>query len=179
MNHLYMSKPEPGSNFLLIIVSCLFFTLSCKETDDNDPVIPTFPPLSDVIPYDKLGQGKLVFQRIGPMDNAYSGIYVLDIQQQMSWGISDGDLDGPAVSPDGQKIAFTTYTSDETAYDVYVMGIDGAYRERVSNIRGQEHIPCWTPDGSQIYYTIKTDHTDLTQITSAAGITDRSLSWSE
>jgi Tol biopolymer transport system component len=105
-----------------------------------------------VIPYDKLGEGKLVFQRIGPPVNAYSGIYVVDISQQKVWGISDGDLDGPAVSPDGQKIVFTTYASDETAYDVHVMGIDGAYRERVSNIRGQEHFPCWTPDGNKILY---------------------------
>ncbi|GEM_PF-3156573 len=137
--------------FLFFLFPVLLIS-SCKDPPDEEPVIPTFPPLSDVIPYDTLGEGKLVFQRIGPMDNAYSGIYVLDVSQQKAWGISDGDLDGPAVSPDGQKIVFTTYTNDETAYDVYIMGIDGAYRERISNIPGQEHIPCWNPTGSKILY---------------------------
>ena len=147
-----MIKFESFSTYLIVMVSLMTFISSCKQPDDNEPVIPTFPPLTDAIPYEKLGQGKLVFQRVGPMDNAYSGIYVVDITQQKAWGISNGDLDGPAVSPDGQKIVYTSYASEETAYDVYVMGIEGAYRERVSNIRGQEHIPCWTPGGNKILF---------------------------
>ncbi len=144
---------KPRLDWVLLSMSILLLSLSsCKKEPVDEPLIPTFPPLTDVIPYEKMGQGKLVFQRVGPMDNAYSGIYVVDISQQKAWGISDGDLDGPAVSPDGEKIVYTTYTSDETAYDVYITGIDGAYSERVSNIRGQEHLPCWSPGGNKILF---------------------------
>lgn len=137
-------------SFALIL--SLWINISCKEKSGQDPTIPKIPPLTDMIPYGKLGQGKLVFQRVGPPDNAYNGIYVVDANQQRAWGISEGDLNGPAVSPDGQKIAYSTTALTETAYDIYVMNIDGTNRKRISDINGQENNPCWTQDGSLVLF---------------------------
>lgn len=121
-----------------------------------EPNIPLFPTLTDPIPFARLGQGKLAFERIGPPGNEYSGMYVVDVDQQRSWGISEGHygegLFTPAISPDGRQIAFTASTSFQTSYDVYIMNIDGTNRQRVSDLAGNEHTPAWTYDGKQILF---------------------------
>ncbi len=126
-------------------------TSGCKNNSPSEPILPQLPALTDSIPFEQLGGGKLIFQRIGPQANAYSGAYVLDISQKRSWGIS-GEVNGPAVSPDGQMIAYTTYATVQTAYDVFIMNSDGGARQRVSDIAGQEHCPSWTYDGKQILF---------------------------
>jgi len=130
----------------------LWINISCKKQHDEEPIIPTIPPLTDLIPYDKLYQGKLAFQRVGPVDNAYSGIYVVDIAQQRSWGIGGQDFDGPAISPDGQTIAYATTALTETAYDVYIMNVDGTNPQCIAAINGQENNPRWAPNGTQILF---------------------------
>lgn len=136
----------------LALIWSLWINISCKEKSDEESMVHPIPSLIDLIPYEKLGQGKLVFQRVGPIDNAYSGIYVIDANQQLAWGISGGDMNGPAVSPDGTKIAYSTTALTETAYDIYVMNIDGTNIQCVSDINGQENNPCWTHDGTQILF---------------------------
>jgi len=69
--------------FIIILAIFLAITtkFACQEATDEptDSTINGFPPLTDTIPYEKLGQGKLVFERIGPSENNYSGVYVIDI----------------------------------------------------------------------------------------------------
>lgn len=124
----------------------------CKEHSPVEPSLPALPALTDPIPFSSLGEGRLVFKRIGPLDNNYEGVYVVDVAQQRSWGITGSVISGPAVSPDGKRIAYTAYASSKTAYDVYIMSIDGTNRERVSDMVGQEHCPSWTSDGKQILF---------------------------
>lgn len=128
--------------------------LSCKKDSPSEPTGPVFPPLADPIPYAQLGQGRLVFERIGPFTNSYSGVYVVDAAQKRSWGISGGDIDGPAVSPDGQSIVYTTGTPypSQSAYDVFLMSAEGTNPLHLSDQQGQESVPSWTPDGKAIQY---------------------------
>jgi len=72
------------------------------------------PTFDDSIPYNILGHGKLVFERIGPVDNAYNGVCVVDMDQQRKWEISGEIMNDPAVSPDGNNIAYTNLYSDST-----------------------------------------------------------------
>ena len=129
------------------------FACQQKAADGSKAPTPSgFPVLTDKIPYEKLGQGKLVFERIGPIGNNYSGIYVIDIINQSSWGIGSGVFDAPAVSPNGQKIAFTRLGTLNTAYDIHVMNIDGSNIQRVRITEWQDRSPSWTPDSSQIIF---------------------------
>lgn len=137
---------------------CLIFTLmgcSSKSPVQEGSPHAEFPAtLADSIPFDRLGSGKLVFGRIGEFGNSYQGVYVIDIDHRRSWGISGGIYDGPAVSPDGEKIAYVTLKIGlpESGYDVYVMNVDGTGSQRVSDIEGRENSPSWTPDGKQIVF---------------------------
>lgn len=95
---------------LLAAIGC--FTLAnmgCNKENAVESSIPTssFPPLTDPIQFDKLGQAKLVFERLGPY-----GVYVVDIDHRRSWGIG-GVGGGTAASPDGQRIAYTTLPKED------------------------------------------------------------------
>jgi len=100
-----------------------------------------------------LGHGKLVFERIGPVDNAYNGVCVVDMDQQRKWEISGEIMNDPAVSPDGNNIAYTNLYSDSTWYDVFIMNIDGTNQRDITKMVGQESCPSWTFDGTQILFT--------------------------
>jgi len=135
---------------IIAMTSFLLFSISCMQYEE-EPYIMEFPAIVDPIPYDILGSGKLVFERV----NGYNGICVIDIENRWAWSICDGYVtNGPAVSPNGEKIAYCNFTeTGNSAYDVYIVNIDGTNLTRVSDITGQEHSPSWTPDGNQILFT--------------------------
>ena len=167
--------------FIIILAVFLAITTSfaCQEATTDEPRDSTMsglPPLTDAIPYEKLGQGKLVFKRIDPVENNYSGIYVIDIYNQSSWGIGSGVLDNnPVVSPNGQKIAFTRYASYQTAYDVHVMDIDGSYIQNVTSMERQDRWPSWMPDSSQILFWLMSLEPSLYRQSPIPNPVDRTL----
>lgn len=59
----------------------------------------------------------------------------------------------PAWSPDGKKIAFTSYREYEWNSNVYVMNVDGTGLRRLSTRPPAEEHPSWSPDGEKIAYT--------------------------
>ncbi len=161
--------------FLTIVTN--FACIGDKEEpiEPEESIGPSFPPLMDPIPYEKLGQGKLVFERIGPTGNNYSGVYVIDIYNQSSLGIGSGVFNSPAVSPNGQKIAFTRLGITGTAYDVHVMDIDGSNIRNVSFMGGQDRTPSWTPDSSQILFWLASGEPPLYRQSPVPYPVDRTL----
>ena len=138
---------------LLAIAWSLVINLSCKKQSDEESNISTLPPFNDPIPYSLLGQGKLVFTRIGPLDNAYSGIYVIDVDQQRCWNFDCGVVFAPSVSPDGDRISYMKWGTDHTAWDIYIMDIEGKNQRNITNLVGKENDPSWTFDGSQVFFS--------------------------
>lgn len=63
---------------LLTIFTILLSFYGCTE-NITEPAFngPALPELADNIPYDVLGSGKIVFQRIGPISNNYEGFIFL------------------------------------------------------------------------------------------------------
>lgn len=56
----------------------------------------------------------------------------------------------PSVSPDGQRVAFSSNRSG--SWDVYVMSITGGQAVQVTSDPSQELHPSWSPDGTKLVY---------------------------
>jgi Tol biopolymer transport system component len=60
----------------------------------------------------------------------------------------------PALSPDGQRIAFVVMEKDNTRSDIWVMGVDGKDRKRLTEHKAKYFAECvsWSPDGRRILF---------------------------
>ena len=67
-----------------------------------------------------------------------------------------GNNFGPAWSPDGTKIAFTS--SRDGNFEIYVMGTDGSNPTRLTDNNADDGSPAWSPDGTKIAFD--TDRND-------------------
>ena len=65
------------------------------------------------------------------------------------------DDTAPAVSPDGQTIAFTS--NREGHWDVYTMDVAGQNVTRLTTERSNDGLPVWSPDGSQLAFATDRD----------------------
>lgn len=67
---------------------------------------------------------------------------------------------GPAWSPDGQKIAFTSAPPEadpEVGGQLYLMNADGSQWVQLTHNQRANYLPSWSPDGSQIVYISQVD----------------------
>jgi hypothetical protein len=114
------------------------------------------PPL-EAVDFELLGSGKVLFQRFGPVGGTGSGVYLIDAGAGASSAVLDSvrsPVFGPALSPDGERVAWGRWTDFTYAYDVYVTDLSGGAPRRVSSFaRNTEGPPAWTPDGSAIVFS--------------------------
>jgi len=66
-------------------------------------------------------------------------------------GSEVGDT-GPAVSPDGSKIAFMSSGRSATNWEIWVMDAKGANPRRLTQNGSNDGLPTWSPDGKSIAY---------------------------
>jgi Tol biopolymer transport system component len=57
---------------------------------------------------------------------------------------------GPAVSPDGKRIAYWSQADGD--FEVYIINADGSGRRQLTKNKGNDALPAWSPDGRYIYY---------------------------
>lgn len=107
--------------------------------------------------------------------NESHNIWVMNADGSVLTQLTDDSLGvyKPNWSPDGQQIAFY----DSQKWRLHLMNADGSDVIRLTNSQAGQYITAWSPDsqriafstmvsgGSQIY-TIRTDGTDLTKLTS-------------
>ena len=130
-------------------MALLGLLLACGSSpgEPDAPDLPAVPALESV-PFALLGSGKVAFERIGA-NGAYSTVYVIDGTAMRSMHTLDNSpMFGPALSPDGRRLAYAKYTDGATLYDVYVANVDGTGVERVRGSRAGWP-PTWSPNGTK------------------------------
>ncbi|MEO0815230.1 MAG: hypothetical protein AAFY60_20385, partial [Myxococcota bacterium] len=58
----------------------------------------------------------------------------------------------PSFSPDGERIAFTSQSSDVKG-DIYIMELDGDSKKQITDRRTVDSAPAWAPSGQALYFT--------------------------
>ena len=141
-------------------------TISCKKENvtvgpekEGPFKVTKLLPLSDDIPYQALGSGKILFERT--YDQGGSSFYIIDVDNKKSSGFSLGSsITQPCISPSGNKIACALLNSAnlKSTWNIYVMNTDGSdcVPAFVSDLPA--NFPTWNFDGSKIvYYTSGSD----------------------
>ncbi len=97
--------------------------------------------------------GEVVFRGSG---NTGSGLRLAPADFARIRTVTSSDQDfAPALSPDGQKIAFMARS--EGNWDIYVIGVDGSNRTRLTTDPARDGLPTWSPDGRAIAFTSNRD----------------------
>lgn len=146
---------------LLLLSAVVACDLSTEPVDEdppgplglrNDPV-----PELESIDVSLLGGDRIAFHR-AYKDDAAVGIYVVNGATGAVRGHLGGSLlSHPAVSPDGQMVAFKTLSpfvsgQDVTFWDIYASGLGGEGLVQVAAFPGNvEGPPAWTPDGRLLF----------------------------
>ena len=95
-----------------------------------------------------------------------------------------GTAASPALSPDGQQIAFHGAIADADAHDIYLVSSTGGRARQITTHPARDSGPVWAPDGTRIYFvsnrtgtfevhSMRPDGTDVQRITTGAGVLGR------
>ncbi len=93
--------------------------------------------------------------------NAF-GIYLYDLAQQTNTQLlpNTNDVRGPALSPDGKRIAF--YQSEEMSSQIMVADVDGTNLKQLTEGPYFNWTPRWSPDGRQLLFETTRNETPAT-----------------
>ena len=97
---------------------------------------------------------KIAFTSWKGQDRQNPRITVMDADGKNSFKLTDGQE--PSWSPDGQRIAFSSGRDFDD--QIFVIGVDGGRRKRVTKDGAIKGTPAWSPDGKRIAYMALKEH---------------------
>lgn len=73
---------------------------------------------------------------------------------------------GPAVSPDGQKIAFCSWSTDnpDRKPQLFLMNADGSHWVQLTHNNRSNMLPAWSPDGTRIAFISQTGNPNTADV---------------
>ncbi len=89
-----------------------------------------------------------------------------DSPQQLGPVFAD-DIREPAWSPDGTRLAFTSFRAGNA--DIWIVQADGQGLINITADPGADRHPCWSPDGSQLAFCSNRSGDDEVWVTEIAG----------
>jgi Tol biopolymer transport system component len=142
-------------------------------TEDHFEIF-TLDPLQEDIPWEALGGGKILFERIQAGSEGEPGFYLIDLDNKTTRGFMlSGNPLQPSLSPDGQRIACSMLTDLNSYLDIYIMNTDGTNCQPVYRGGYQDLHPTWMPGSSKIAYVGTQQLGALYTITAKKNASDR------
>ena len=138
------------------------------------PQMASTPPpaisLPDPVNYDVIQSHRLCFERLSPVIGE-GGVFVIDASARRAWGFAQtadftgGLFNSPAISPDGQRIAYTSLGDFRTFWDIFVISAEGGgFPTLAAASPDNDTLPTWTP-GSVLLWANVTSPNSLTRET--------------
>jgi len=82
--------------------------------------------------------------RAGPRTTAYGPVRTLTTYSGLEYE--------PALSPDGNQVAFVWNGEKKDAFHIYVRLVEGGAALRLTTDPAEDHAPAWSPDGSRLAF---------------------------
>jgi TolB protein len=118
----------------------------------SGPALPASPPAAAPVPGSQganpAPQGSSTGGRLVFMTGSGGDLYVINADGTNLRHLASGVID-PAVSPDGQQVAFTRWDGAEMG-TLYTINLDGTNERAVVGDILQPKSPVWSPDGQRI-----------------------------
>ena len=92
---------------------------------------------------------KIAFTSWKGPDGQNPRVMVMDADGNNAFKLTDGQE--PSWSPNGRRIAFAS--GSEFDDQIFVIGVNGGKRERVTKSKSIKGTPAWSPDGKRIAYS--------------------------
>ena len=142
------------------------FEIYVMDADGGNPRRLTNNPAKDYAPSWSPDGTHIAFESYRDNDKGHNiEIYVMDADgsnlQRLTNNLTE-DKD-PAWSPDGERIVFRARRDGHVenkfgiTYEIYVMDADGGNQQKLTNNRGWDWDPVWSPDSERIAFTSDRD----------------------
>ena len=131
------------------------------DADGSNPRRLTENPKNDQFPSWSSDGERIAFMSDRDGADLHFDIYVMDADGGNPQNLTNNPFDEryPSWSPDGERIAFSSRRDGhfENKFgitdEIYVMDADGGNQRRLSNNRGWDWFPSWSPDGERIAFS--------------------------
>lgn len=144
-------------------IACILApVLAATACGGSDSVGPTGQPdhhedmVIESIPYDAIGQSRIVFRRFSADPPGSGGMVMLDGRTRTATKHFMHGVSAIDVSPDGARVAYidlTAFGNNQREVDVNVGDLDSPAGTELGGPGGTRRYPAWTPDGSSVVYT--------------------------